>query len=97
MSSRRWLGRATAAFFAAARYYAFYDPLARVLGYLEFRKAMLHRNVAILTCYSAVREKRSAGGCHRRSDRTLNSSIRGPRNSKEKYVEKTDDVAPDSA
>src|SRR5579863_1668901 len=36
----------TAAFFAAAPYHKFDDPLDRVLGYLDLRKALLRGDVA---------------------------------------------------
>jgi TetR/AcrR family transcriptional regulator, transcriptional repressor for nem operon len=40
----------TSAFFAAAPYHAHPDPLDRVIGYLEFRKAILQGPVAEFTC-----------------------------------------------
>jgi TetR/AcrR family transcriptional repressor of nem operon len=40
----------TAALFAAAPYHAHDDPLQRVLGYLDFRKALLKGNVPEFTC-----------------------------------------------
>jgi TetR/AcrR family transcriptional repressor of nem operon len=41
---------ATGAFFAAASYHKQADPLDRVLGYLEFRKAILQGEVKEFTC-----------------------------------------------
>jgi TetR/AcrR family transcriptional repressor of nem operon len=40
----------TGAFFAAAPYHAHTDPLERVLGYLDFRKAILRGAVPEFTC-----------------------------------------------
>src|ERR1700691_2748060 len=40
--------------FAAAPYHRFDDPLDRVLGYLDFRKAMLHGEVAEFTCLAGT-------------------------------------------
>jgi TetR/AcrR family transcriptional repressor of nem operon len=40
----------TAAFFEAAPYHAHEDPLARVLGYVDFRKAILKGELAEFTC-----------------------------------------------
>jgi TetR/AcrR family transcriptional repressor of nem operon len=44
----------SAAFFAAAPYHEFDDPLDRVLGYLDFRKAMLRGDVAEFTCLAGT-------------------------------------------
>ena len=41
----------TGALFAAAPYHAHADPLDRVLGYLDFRKAILRGGVAEFTCF----------------------------------------------
>ena len=49
----QWTDR-TAAFFAAAPYHQFDDPLERVLGYLDFRKAMLRGDVAEFTCLAGT-------------------------------------------
>src|SRR5271170_2326569 len=38
------------ALFAAAPYHRFEDPLDRILGYLDFRKAMLRGDVAEFSC-----------------------------------------------
>jgi TetR/AcrR family transcriptional repressor of nem operon len=40
--------------FAAAPYHRFDDPLDRVLGYLDFRKAMLRGDVAEFTCLAGT-------------------------------------------
>src|ERR1700728_1912367 len=40
--------------FAAAPYHRFDDPLDRLLGYLDFRKAMLHGEVAEFTCLAGT-------------------------------------------
>jgi TetR/AcrR family transcriptional regulator, transcriptional repressor for nem operon len=40
----------TGALFAAAPYHAYIDPLDRVLGYIEFRKALLKGAVPEFTC-----------------------------------------------
>jgi TetR/AcrR family transcriptional repressor of nem operon len=40
----------TGAFFAAAPYHTLSDPLERVLGYLDFRKAILTGEIAEFTC-----------------------------------------------
>ena len=40
----------TGAFFEAAPYHKHSDPLARVLGYLDFRKAILKGEIAEFTC-----------------------------------------------
>ena len=49
----QWTEMSTA-FFAAARYHGFDDPLDRVLGYLDFRKAMLRGDVAEFTCLAGT-------------------------------------------
>lgn len=48
-AAEHWSAR-TGAFFAAAPYHAERDPLNRVLGYLDFRKAILRGDVAEFTC-----------------------------------------------
>ena len=42
------------ALFASAPYQAHGDPLDRVLGYLEFRKAMLARELREITCFAGT-------------------------------------------
>jgi TetR/AcrR family transcriptional repressor of nem operon len=44
----------SSALFAAAPYRRFDDPLERVLGYLDFRKAMLRGEVAEFTCLAGT-------------------------------------------
>jgi TetR/AcrR family transcriptional repressor of nem operon len=44
----------SAGLFAAAPYHGFDDPLDRVLGYLDFRKAMLRGDVAEFTCLAGT-------------------------------------------
>jgi TetR/AcrR family transcriptional regulator, transcriptional repressor for nem operon len=44
----------TTAFFAAAPYHDFDDPLDRVLGYFDFRKALLRGDVAEFTCLAGT-------------------------------------------
>jgi len=42
------------AFFSAAPYHRFDDPLDRLLGYLDFRKAMLRGDVAEFSCLAGT-------------------------------------------
>jgi TetR/AcrR family transcriptional regulator, transcriptional repressor for nem operon len=51
----------TTAFFAAAPYHGFDDPLDRVLGYLDFRKAMLRGDVAEFTCLAGTMVQEAYG------------------------------------
>src|ERR1700733_6002716 len=51
----------TAALFAAAPYNGFDDPLDRVLGYLDFRKAMLRGDVAEFTCLAGTMVQEAYG------------------------------------
>jgi TetR/AcrR family transcriptional regulator, transcriptional repressor for nem operon len=44
----------TGAFFAAAPYHAHTDPLERVLGYLDFRKAILAGTLPEITCLAGT-------------------------------------------
>jgi TetR/AcrR family transcriptional repressor of nem operon len=48
-AAERW-SAATGAFFAQAPYHRHPDPLARVLGYLDFRKAILQGELPEFTC-----------------------------------------------
>jgi len=48
-AANHW-SRITGALFAAAPYHAHADPLARIIGYLEFRKALLQGGVPEFTC-----------------------------------------------
>ena len=49
------------ALFAAAPYHRFEDPLDRVLGYLDFRKAMLLGDVAEFTCLAGTMVQEAYG------------------------------------
>src|SRR6202167_5724322 len=44
----------SATFFAAAPYHRFDDPLDRVLGYLDFRRAMLRGDISEFTCLAGT-------------------------------------------
>lgn len=48
-AANHW-SQVTGALFAAAPYHALPDPFARVIGYLEFRKALLRGGVPEFTC-----------------------------------------------
>jgi TetR/AcrR family transcriptional regulator, transcriptional repressor for nem operon len=48
-AANHW-SESTSVFFQSAPYHKLQDPLDRVLGYLDFRKAMLNGNVAQFTC-----------------------------------------------
>jgi TetR/AcrR family transcriptional repressor of nem operon len=48
-AARRW-SEITGAFFETAPYHKHSDPLERVLGYLDFRKAMLKGEIAEFSC-----------------------------------------------
>ncbi len=48
-ASNHW-SEITGAFFETAPYHRYSDPLERVLGYLEFRKAILKGDIAEFTC-----------------------------------------------
>lgn len=48
-AAEHWSAR-TGEFFAAAPYHAHKDPLKRVLGYVDFRKAILKGGVSEFTC-----------------------------------------------
>jgi TetR/AcrR family transcriptional repressor of nem operon len=50
-----------AAFFSAAPYHQFDDPLDRVLGYLDFRRAMLRGDVAEFTCLAGTMVQEAYG------------------------------------
>ena len=52
-AANRW-SELSDAFFAAAPYHRFDDPLDRILGYLDFRKAMLRCDVAEFTCLAGT-------------------------------------------
>ena len=44
----------TGAFFAAAPYHKLKDPLARVLGYIDFRKSILKGEIAEFSCLAGM-------------------------------------------
>jgi TetR/AcrR family transcriptional regulator, transcriptional repressor for nem operon len=69
----QWTDR-TAAVFAAAPYHRFDDPLERVLGYLDFRKAMLRGDVAEFTCLAGTMVQ-EAYGTHPEIRRACEASI----------------------
>ncbi|HUN76521.1 MAG TPA: TetR/AcrR family transcriptional regulator [Steroidobacteraceae bacterium] len=50
VASANYWSESTGAFFAAAPYHTRSDPLERVLGYLEFRKAILAGKLPEITC-----------------------------------------------
>lgn len=50
VAAAEFWSEATGAFFAAAPYHQHTDPLHRVLGYLDFRKAILTGDVKDFTC-----------------------------------------------
>ena len=56
----QWTDNATE-LFAAAPYHRFDDPLDRVLGYLDFRKAMLSGDVADFTCLAGTMVQEAYG------------------------------------
>src|ERR1700733_36256 len=56
----QWTDRTTA-FFAAAPYHRFEDPLERVLGYLDFRKAMLRCEVSEFSCLAGTMVQETYG------------------------------------
>jgi TetR/AcrR family transcriptional repressor of nem operon len=47
-------GETTSAFFAAAPYHALPDPLQRLLGYIDFRKAILVGDIPDFTCLAGT-------------------------------------------
>jgi TetR/AcrR family transcriptional repressor of nem operon len=54
VAAAEYWSETTSAFFAAAPYHAYLDPLDRVLGYLEFRKAILKGGVREFTCLAGT-------------------------------------------
>lgn len=52
-SATHW-GERTSAVFAAASYHAHADPLKRVLGYIDFRKAMLAGTLSEISCLAGT-------------------------------------------
>jgi TetR/AcrR family transcriptional regulator, transcriptional repressor for nem operon len=51
----------SAAFFAAAPYHRFDDPLDRVLGYLDFRRAILRGDISEFTCLAGTMVQEAYG------------------------------------
>ncbi|MGA2549153.1 MAG: TetR/AcrR family transcriptional regulator [Burkholderiaceae bacterium] len=66
----------TDAFFAAAPYHGFDDPLDRILGYLDFRKALLRGEVAEFTCLAGT-ILQEAYGTHPNIRHACDASIGG--------------------
>ncbi|HEY6619832.1 MAG TPA: TetR/AcrR family transcriptional regulator [Steroidobacteraceae bacterium] len=56
----QWSTMSTA-FFASAPYHRFEDPLDRVLGYLDFRRAMLRGGVAEFSCLAGTMVQEAYG------------------------------------
>ncbi|MBO0733959.1 MAG: TetR/AcrR family transcriptional regulator [Methylocapsa sp.] len=54
VAAAEYWSKKTGAFFAAARYHKHKDPLERVLGYIDFRKAMLRGEVPEFTCLAGT-------------------------------------------
>ena len=54
VASAAYWGECTAAFFASASYHSHSDPLERVLGYLDFRKAMLAGTLSDISCLAGT-------------------------------------------
>jgi len=54
LASAKYWSELSNAGFASAPYQAHGDPLDRVLGYLEFRKAMLVRELREITCFAGT-------------------------------------------
>jgi len=50
VAAARYWSQTTGALFASAPYHAHKDPLDRVLGYIDFRRALLKGGVADFTC-----------------------------------------------
>jgi TetR/AcrR family transcriptional repressor of nem operon len=54
VASANYWTQCSKAVFASASYNAHADPLDRILGHLEFRKAMLARELADITCFAGT-------------------------------------------
>ncbi len=54
VASAHYWSETTGAVFDAAGYHGYPDPLDRVLGYLDFRKSMLRRQVSEFTCLAGT-------------------------------------------
>jgi TetR/AcrR family transcriptional repressor of nem operon len=65
---------ASEALFAAAPYHRFHDPLDRILGYLDFRKALLQGEIAEFTCLVGTMVQ-EAYGTHPDIRRACDSSL----------------------
>jgi TetR/AcrR family transcriptional regulator, transcriptional repressor for nem operon len=74
-AANRW-SELSAALFAAAPFHRLDDPLDRVLGYLEFRKAMLRGDVAEFTCLAGTMVQ-EAYGTHPEIRQACDASIGG--------------------
>ena len=59
-ATNRW-SELSSALFATAPYHRFDDPLDRILGYLDFRKAMLRGDVAEFTCLAGTMVQEAYG------------------------------------
>jgi TetR/AcrR family transcriptional repressor of nem operon len=62
--------------FTASSYHHFEDPLDRILGYLDFRKAMLRGEVAEFTCLAGTMVQ-EVYGTHRDIRHACEASIAG--------------------
>jgi TetR/AcrR family transcriptional repressor of nem operon len=54
VAAAEFWGETTSAFFAAAPYHGHADPLQRLLGYIDFRKAILAGDIAEFTCLAGT-------------------------------------------
>jgi TetR/AcrR family transcriptional repressor of nem operon len=54
VAAAEFWGETTGAFFAAAPYHALPDPLQRLLGYIDFRKAILVGDIPDFTCLAGT-------------------------------------------
>jgi TetR/AcrR family transcriptional repressor of nem operon len=54
IAAAEFWGETTSAFFAAAPYHALPDPLQRLLGYIDFRKAILVGDIPDFTCLAGT-------------------------------------------
>ena len=54
VAAAEFWGETTSAFFAAAPYHALPDPLQRLLGYIDFRKAILVGDIPDFTCLAGT-------------------------------------------
>lgn len=63
VAAANYWSQTTGAFFEAAPYHAHADPLHRVLGYLDFRKAILQGTVPEFTCLAGTMVQEVYGTC----------------------------------